>query len=56
MSDDLDHLRADPGFKLACGRLPDSGVDLCSQPTMPRWENMPSLREVVRLSTAMVDI
>src|SRR4051812_46470148 len=27
---DLDHLRGDPGFKLACGRLPDSGKDLCS--------------------------
>ena len=24
-ADDLDHLRTDPGFKLACGRLPDSG-------------------------------
>ena len=55
-ADDLDDLRTDPGFKLACGRLPDSGADLCSQPTMSRWENMPSLREVVRLSTAMVDI
>ena len=29
-ADDLDHLRADPAFKLACGRLPDSGRDLCS--------------------------
>ena len=28
---DLDHLRADPGSKLACGRLADSGADLCSQ-------------------------
>jgi hypothetical protein len=54
-ADDLDHLRADPGFKLACGRLPDSGRDLCSQPTMSRWENAPSLREVIRLSYAMVD-
>ena len=36
---DLDHLRKDPAFKLACGRLPDSGKDLCSQPTMSRWEN-----------------
>ena len=53
--DDLDHLRADPGFKLACGRLPDTGRDLCSQPTMSRWENAPSLREVIRLSYAMVD-
>jgi hypothetical protein len=55
-ADDLDHLRSDPGFKLACGRLPDSGDHLCSQPTMSRWENAPGLREVVRLSYAMVDI
>jgi hypothetical protein len=49
-ADDLDHLRTDPGFKLACGRLPDSGNDLCSQATVSRWENVPpqpfhSLRE-----------
>ena len=54
-ADDLDHLRTDPGFKLACGRLPDSGRDLCSQPTVSRWENAPTLREVVRMSYAMVD-
>jgi len=54
--DDLDHLRTDPGFKLACGRLPDSGADLCSQPTVSRWENAPTLREVARLTYAMVDI
>ncbi len=54
-ADDLDHLRTDPGFKLACGRLPDSGRDLCSQPTVSRWENAPTLREVVRLSYALVD-
>ena len=29
---DFDRLRFDPAFKLACGRLPDSGGDLCSQP------------------------
>ena len=55
-ADDLDHLRTDPGFKLACGRLPDTGRDLCSQPTVSRWENAPSLREVVRLTYAMVDL
>ena len=54
--DDLDHLRTDPGFKLACGRLPDSGRDLCSQPTVSRWENAPDLREVMRLTYAMVDV
>jgi hypothetical protein len=55
-ADDLDHLRRDPGFKLACGRLPDSGAELCSQPTVSRWENAPTLREVIRLTYAMVDI
>lgn len=53
---DLDTLRLDPGFKLACGRLPDSGTDLCSQPTVSRWENAPTLREIIRLMGAMVDI
>jgi hypothetical protein len=55
-ADDLDHLRRDPAFKLACGRLPDSGADLCSQPTMSRWENAPTLREVIRMTYAMIDI
>jgi len=55
-ADDLDHLRTDPGFKLACGRLPDTGADLCSQPTVSRWENAPSLREVIRMTNAMVDL
>jgi hypothetical protein len=53
-ADDLDHLRSDPVLKLACGRLPDSGRDLCSQPTMSRWENAPGLREVIKLMRAMV--
>ncbi len=55
-ADDLDDLRHDPGFKLACGHLPDSGTDLCSQPTMSRWENAADLRTMIRLSYAMVDI
>jgi hypothetical protein len=37
--DDLDVLRVDPAFKLACGRLPESGRDLMSQPTLSRLEN-----------------
>jgi hypothetical protein len=55
-ADDLDYLRTDPGFKLARGRLPDSGDDPCSQPTVSRWENAPSPREVVRMTHAMVDL
>jgi hypothetical protein len=54
-ADDLDRLRTDPAFKLACGRLPDSGRDLCSQPTVSRWENAPSLRELLGLMGVMVD-
>src|SRR5271157_369547 len=53
---DLDRLRFDPGFKLACGRLPDSGIDLCSQPTISRCENAPTLREIIRLTYTLVDI
>jgi len=53
---DLDHLRCDPAFKLACGRLPDTERDLCSQPTVSRLENAPRLHEAIRLSYALVDI
>jgi hypothetical protein len=55
-ADDLDRLRTDPAFKLACDRLPDSGHDLCSQPTVWRWENAPSLRELICLMGVMVDL
>jgi hypothetical protein len=55
-ADDLDHLRSDPALKLACGHLPDSGRDLCSQPTVSRWENAPSLREVIMLMRVMVAV
>ena len=54
-ANDLARLRGDPAFKLACGRLPDSGGDLCSQPTVSRWENAPDLKTIIRLTYAMVD-
>ena len=54
-ANDLNRLRGDPAFKLACGRLPDSGGDLCSQPTISRWENAPDLKSVIRLTYALVD-
>ena len=52
---DFDWLRCDPAFKLACGRLPDTGRDLCSQPTVSRWENAPTLREIIRLTYVIDD-
>jgi len=53
---DFHSLRSDPAFKLACGRLPNTGADLCSQPTISRWENAPTLKEIVRLTYALIDI
>src|SRR5665647_1891737 len=55
-ADDLDTLRDDPGFRLALGKLPGSGVGLASQPTMSRWENAPTTRELARMMGAMIAI
>jgi len=55
-ADDLDALRHDPGFKLALGKLPSGAVGLASQPTMSRWENAPTTRELIRLTGALIDI
>jgi len=52
---DCDALRADPAFKLAVGRLPESGHDLCSQPTMSRLENLPGPTALMRMLATMVE-
>ena len=54
--DDLDVLRFDPAFKLACGRLAESGDDLMSQPTLSRLENAPSWRELGRMGLSLIDL
>lgn len=54
--DDLDALRFDPAFKLACGRLAETGNDLMSQPTLSRLENAPSWRQLARMGLAMIDL
>lgn len=54
--DDADTLRTDPLLKLVCGRLPDSGLPLASQPTMSRLENHISRHTAERLATALVDL
>ncbi len=54
--DDLDELRHDPAFKIACERLPDSGNPLASQPTLSRLENTPSWRELARMGLALIDL
>lgn len=54
--DDLDSLRIDPAFKMACGRRPETGQDLMSQPTLSRLENAPSWRNLARMSFGMIDL
>jgi hypothetical protein len=55
-ANDCDALRADPVFKMAVGRLPESGADLCSQPTMCRLENLPKPTALKRMMAAMVGL
>ena len=52
-ANDCDLLRKDPAFKMAVGRLPESGADLCSQPTMTRLENLPGTVALKRMMAAM---
>jgi len=54
--DDLDDLRSDPALKIACGRLPDSGADLPSQPTASRLENTPGWRTLARIGLNMIKV
>jgi hypothetical protein len=55
-ANDCDALRSDPAFKMAVGRLPESGPDLCSQPTMCRLENLPTATALKRMMAAMVGL
>src|SRR6266496_5804862 len=54
--DDLDVLRSDPALKMACGRLPVSGSDLMSQPTLSRLENTPFWRQLARMGLELIDL
>ena len=53
---DCEALRSDPAFKMAVGRLPESGADLCSQPTISRLENLPGATALKRMMAVMVDL
>jgi hypothetical protein len=53
---DRDALKSDPAFKMAVGRLPESGADLCSQPTISRLENLPGPVALKRMMAAMIEV
>lgn len=54
--DDSDTLRTDPLLKLVLGRLPETGPDLASQPTISRFENAPSGRDCLRIARALGEL
>lgn len=53
---DADTLREDPLLKLVCGRLPETGSDLASQPTISRLENAVASRSCYRLARALGEL
>src|SRR3954465_9845111 len=55
-ANDCDAQRADPAFMMAVSRAPESGANLCSQPTMCRLENLPGPTALKRMMAAMVEL
>ncbi len=53
---DADHLRGDPLLRLVCGRLPATGPDLASQPTLSRLENAVDRKSCYRLVVALGEL
>jgi len=54
-ANDSNDLRSDPGMKAACDRLPITGDDLASQPTMCRLENAVSRTDLYRIGLAFLE-
>jgi Transposase DDE domain group 1 len=53
---DATTLRSDPLLKAVCGRLPESGADLASQPTLSRLENAVDRRACEAMAEALVTL
>jgi len=53
-ANDADDLRIDPGFKASCNRLP-SEDDLASQPTITRFENSITTKDLYRIEEVHID-
>ena len=53
---DASTARTDPLLKLVCGRLPESGGDLASQPTLSRLENAVDRYACAALAEALVGV
>ena len=53
---DAETLRKDPLLKLVLGRLPETGADLASQPTLSRLENAPGAKDCLRIARALGEL
>jgi Transposase DDE domain group 1 len=54
--DDIDRLTVDPALKLACGRCPEIGDDLMSQPTLTRLDNLADTTALLSIGRGMIDL
>jgi hypothetical protein len=55
-ADDLDALRNDPALLIACNRAPESGLDIPSQPTISRLENIADVKSLYKIGIGFVDL
>ena len=54
-ANDLDTLGSDPVLKTVCDRLPASGGDLASQPTISRLENAVTRKDLLRIGMLVAE-
>lgn len=52
---DAERIAGDPVMKAVCGRDPIGGADLASQPTLSRFENAPTAKELVAMQRRFED-
>ena len=55
-ANDADTLRSDPALKIMSGRLPETGADLASQPTISRFENRVNSRDLRHLADFLAEL
>jgi hypothetical protein len=55
-NNDATWLARDPAIKIMAGRAPEGGADLASQPTLSRFENRATAKDLCRLSDWLLDL
>jgi hypothetical protein len=55
-NNDATWLASDPAIKIMTGRAPEGGADLASQPTLSRFENRVTAKDLCRLSDWLLDL